>query len=302
MTLFGKKHPLARVRRMLGGDRMPPEGPPRPVRVVAHRGLARHLPENTLAAFRAAMDAGADAIETDVCLTRDDVAVLWHDNDPGDPVSLARGIGAKDFEYTSSWPGLLGGERQPVHDMTLAEMRARCGYTRELDEEPPVPFALLEDGLRWAASEPRLRELILDVKLHAEDAPRARLLVDAVASVRAQVTLLLPQRELWEALRGVPLPAGVALVPDFELPGVLEECAAIGAREVSMGYTVRRTWGDFQRELAEVIEARDAGELERVIVWTVDDAERLRALLDARVDAILTDEPALLRGLVEATR
>jgi glycerophosphoryl diester phosphodiesterase len=52
-----------------------PTGP----RVLAHRGLALDVPENTLPAFAAARDAGAEYLETDVRLTRDGVAVLAHD-------------------------------------------------------------------------------------------------------------------------------------------------------------------------------------------------------------------------------
>jgi glycerophosphoryl diester phosphodiesterase len=304
MTIFGKRDPVARVRRMLGGTRTPPAGPARPLRVIGHRGAARHLPENTITAFDAAIALGADAIETDVCVTADDELVLWHDNDPGDGVSLARGVGVEDFEFVANWPGVLKAQRQPVHEMTLAEMRRRCGYSRHQgifsgDEPPEVPFILLSDGLSWAASEPRLGELFLDVKLHPEHAERARLLLAAVDGARIPITLLLPHRELYEALRGERLRPGVTLMPDFELPGALDECAALGARQVSMGYTKRRTWGDFERELAVVIAARDQGELDRVLVWTVNDIARLRALVAARVDAIITDEPAALRELID---
>jgi glycerophosphoryl diester phosphodiesterase len=47
--------------------------------VLAHRGLATGSPENSLAAFQAAMDAGADVIECDVRATKDNVAVFAHD-------------------------------------------------------------------------------------------------------------------------------------------------------------------------------------------------------------------------------
>ena len=50
----------------------------RPI-VVAHRGASVEQPENTLAAFEAAIDAGADAVEFDVRLTRDGQPVVMHD-------------------------------------------------------------------------------------------------------------------------------------------------------------------------------------------------------------------------------
>jgi glycerophosphoryl diester phosphodiesterase len=49
--------------------------------VIAHRGGAALAAENTEAAFRVAADAGSDAIETDVRLTRDGILVCVHDAD-----------------------------------------------------------------------------------------------------------------------------------------------------------------------------------------------------------------------------
>ena len=47
--------------------------------IMAHRGFRGVAPENTMAAFRAAVAAGADGIELDVHLTRDGVPVILHD-------------------------------------------------------------------------------------------------------------------------------------------------------------------------------------------------------------------------------
>lgn len=50
-------------------------------RIFAHRGFAIGVAENTLEAFRAAVEAGATHIESDLQVTRDGVAVLFHDGD-----------------------------------------------------------------------------------------------------------------------------------------------------------------------------------------------------------------------------
>ncbi len=47
--------------------------------LVAHRGYAKHYPENTLVSIRAALDAGIGAVEFDVQLTADRVPVVLHD-------------------------------------------------------------------------------------------------------------------------------------------------------------------------------------------------------------------------------
>ena len=49
--------------------------------IIAHRGASRHAPENTLAAFRMAVEAGAGGIELDVQLSKDCIPVVFHDAD-----------------------------------------------------------------------------------------------------------------------------------------------------------------------------------------------------------------------------
>ena len=56
------------------------KGNERPL-IIAHRGSSASEPENTIAAFRRAVDDGADGIELDVRLAADGVAVVIHDND-----------------------------------------------------------------------------------------------------------------------------------------------------------------------------------------------------------------------------
>jgi glycerophosphoryl diester phosphodiesterase len=60
--------------------------------VHGHRGAQARLPENTLEGIRFAIDAGADAIEVDVALTKDKVAVLSHD----------RTLSTRLYQWTSS--------------------------------------------------------------------------------------------------------------------------------------------------------------------------------------------------------
>jgi glycerophosphoryl diester phosphodiesterase len=47
-------------------------------KIVAHRGITDRAPENTLDAFRRAIELGADAVELDVRLTADGVPVVYH--------------------------------------------------------------------------------------------------------------------------------------------------------------------------------------------------------------------------------
>src|SRR5215204_2669146 len=48
--------------------------------IIGHRGASRFAPENTLAAFRLALEVGADGVEFDVRLTRDGFPIIIHDD------------------------------------------------------------------------------------------------------------------------------------------------------------------------------------------------------------------------------
>jgi glycerophosphoryl diester phosphodiesterase len=62
----------------------------RRILVQGHRGARAILPENSLAGFAYAIEVGADAVELDVAVTRDDVLVLSHDPELADPPCVIR--------------------------------------------------------------------------------------------------------------------------------------------------------------------------------------------------------------------
>ena len=51
------------------------------MKIYAHRGASHDFPEMTMAAYEAAVKQGADGFECDLRLTKDGIAVLWHDTD-----------------------------------------------------------------------------------------------------------------------------------------------------------------------------------------------------------------------------
>ncbi len=78
-----------------------------PTRIVAHRGDHTHAEENTLAAFAAAIEGGADGIELDVRCSRDGIPLVFHDAEL---------------------------EGQPLAALTWAEIRARKPTVPSLEE------------------------------------------------------------------------------------------------------------------------------------------------------------------------
>ena len=70
--------------------------------VAAHRGNSKYFPENTLSAFRSAIELNVDMVETDLHMTADGVLILMHDH---------------LVDRTTNGTGL-------IREKTLAEMRA----------------------------------------------------------------------------------------------------------------------------------------------------------------------------------
>jgi len=93
--------------------------------VAAHRGDSYNCFENTMEAFRAALDAGADMIETDIRLTADDRLVLFHD------------AGALR----------VAGVDKKIQELTLAQVR----QLNVGNEVHPAQVPTLEEFLAWAA-------------------------------------------------------------------------------------------------------------------------------------------------------
>lgn len=107
--------------------------------LVAHRGYARHYPENTLEAVEAAWCAGARYVEVDVQLTSDGVPVLFHD------LELNRTTGADGRVTATSFrdlralhagePARLGVRFSDARVPALAELAARIA-----EQEDTVAF------------------------------------------------------------------------------------------------------------------------------------------------------------------
>lgn len=80
---------------------------PRPVEHIAHRGAKRELAENTIAAFRRAVERGADAIELDVHATSDGVVVVHHDPELELPAGRRRVIAESTWRDVTHMLGAL---------------------------------------------------------------------------------------------------------------------------------------------------------------------------------------------------
>ncbi|KAK4501501.1 hypothetical protein PRZ48_007310 [Zasmidium cellare] len=108
---------------------------------IAHRGFSAKYPENTMAAFKAAVDVGAHALEMDLQLTKDGILVISHD--PTLQSQFGRPAKIADHEW---------------HDMQDLKTVA----------EPHEPVARLIDILTWL-SQPEAHHvwILLEIKVGA---------------------------------------------------------------------------------------------------------------------------------------
>jgi len=100
--------------------------------VVAHRGASIEQPENTFAAFEAAIDAGADAVEFDVRMSADGHAVVMHDPDVS---RTTNGTGLVS-EMTRDEIRELG---VPMLEEVLRCLSGRAGADIEIKNSPDEP-------------------------------------------------------------------------------------------------------------------------------------------------------------------
>lgn len=236
---------------------------------MAHRGGAL-LPvngglENTLVAFRNAVALGFRYLETDVHVSRDGVVYAFHD------------------EHL----GRLTGVDTPIADLTAHEV----GEVRVVGQEP-VPR--LEDLLQTFPD----ARFNIDVK--SDDAVQPTVEVIRAAGAQERVCLasfsgsrLTRLRRLCpEAARSAG-PLEVAALRLGPVAGVRRYAVRRGVHCVQV--PVRR--GPITIVTPRFVRHAHATGLQ-VHVWTVDDPDEMRWLLDIGVDGIVTDRPDVLRDVL----
>ncbi|HEY5960171.1 MAG TPA: glycerophosphodiester phosphodiesterase family protein, partial [Polyangiaceae bacterium] len=81
--------------------------------LYAHRGANREFPENTIEAFRRAVELGADVLELDIHPTKDGVFVVSHDDSGARNAGNPARIGDRDWSEVRAWDAGWGFEDEP---------------------------------------------------------------------------------------------------------------------------------------------------------------------------------------------
>jgi glycerophosphoryl diester phosphodiesterase len=244
--------------------RMPPSAVPfldwpGPI-AMAHRGGASEEPENTMPAFANAVALGYRYLETDVHATTDGVLVAFHDS------NLTRTCGR---------PGR-------IHELPWSEVSRARVHGLE-----PIP---------------RLEDLL-------EEFPDARINVDCKADSAVDALVACVRRTISGSRVCIGAFNDRRLL---RLRGMLgpDVCTSLGPAQLASLRMFGRAPGGGWCVQAPVRRGRlpvaDATLVRRahraglqVHVWTIDEADEMRRLLDLGVDGIMTDRPATLKDVLE---
>lgn len=262
---------------------------PRPaVQVVAHRGSSEDVPEHTLAAYRKAIDDGADALECDVRLTADGRLVCVHDrrvNRTSNGRGLVSTLELADLATLDFGSWKAGGihaedPEAPDWDRTSVLTLDRL-LQLVVDAGRPVQLAVeTKHPTRYAGLvERRLVELL-------DHFGMARPVGDTPSPVRVMSFSQLSLRRMRQLAPRLPAVFLMERVPLRFRDGALPKDVRIAGPSIEIVRAHPRFVARLHR----------AGH--RVHVWTVDRPEDVELCMTLGVDAIITNRPgAVLRQI-----
>jgi glycerophosphoryl diester phosphodiesterase len=257
-------------------------------RWIAHRGGAALWPENSLRAFRGALGLGVRALELDVHLTADGGVAVIHDatldrtTEASGPVAARTAAELRRLRLRSS-DGALTDETVPLLEDVLA-LAAPAGATVLVEVKTPGPSVVYQrtaDGAVTAVPGPRYEGL--------ERAVLARI---AAAGMRDRVLVMAFNPAVLAAVRAEAAAPATALLVDR---AHLEAAGATGVDAVAWAVAAGAAVLGLNHLACDerVVAAAHAAGL-ALGVYTVNDAERMRALAALGVDVVITDRPDLI--------
>ena len=261
---------LRATSRAVPSDRLPESLRPQPgrIRTIAHRGDSSSAPENTIAAFDAAVAAGSDLIEIDVRLTADGEAAVIHDDSALRTTGIDLPVAALDAVTLGAadagrWfgPGFAGA-RVPMF-----------GDVAEWGRAHPDVGWLVEFKGRWTAAQ--MEGPVAALRRHGL-AGRTILQGFTAATVAAA-------RDV-----APDLPRALLVYRREHFDGLLERLQELGAAGCN-------PIGQLPIEMPGVAaRLREAGY--SVYPWTLDEPDEWGAAGVAGVDGVITNRPGPFRN------
>jgi glycerophosphoryl diester phosphodiesterase len=239
----------------------------RKLRLIGHKGADLIAPGNTVESFRAAVAAGVDTIELDVLWLRDAHLPL----EQRAPLAVA-------------------------HDWEDAERRTPLRLTEALDAflEPPLDRVEIDLDIKLPGREEevvaalRERDLLERAMISTMEMHTLKRVLELEPGLRRGWTYPKVTKD-WTSRRWARLPMRAALIGmRARLPGL--------AAEKLPQFGVAAMWVYHPLVSARLARICDLAGVE-LIAWTVDDAARMRKLVDAGVHGICSNDPRLFNRL-----
>ncbi len=288
--------------------------------IAAHRGGGLNNPENTLFAFREAVNTiGIDIIESDLYLTKDGYLVYNHDAYVDETCNINGDLSLDEVETLCE----AEENRHYIKDMTLAELQQyNFGYYFE-DKVGNRPYKDVTDpkaaGLQIATADQLFAEFyesnpdlkfIVEIKDNGERGKQAcKILYDTLqayptyqkqlvvgtfhdeieAELKANYALL---------LRGAPTGTAAGFILTQFLGVNLFNQGDFACLQIPTSYDLGIQLTLDKTTLIDRAHRRNIA----VQYWTINDADEMRHLIELGCDAIMTDDPVLLKSVLEEYR
>lgn len=313
-----------------------PEGPapvpPGKFLIIGHAGSPLNEIENTVKSFQKALDEGANAIETDVCLTADGVLALWHDWDSYGSVANLRQMGVASYKY-APFSETDDPEGVTVADISYQHLRKYYGYRlpKRGSEKILDIIPTFEEMAKWASGKDGLLFIYLDIKIPERRSDLVPAAVEKINELGARYSILdklaffSPSMKIVETARTYVRQKGYALKIglDREMPvkvfmepesdavplddfRLVKESAQLGLQYTSLGQptaaTLQNGWANYQRLVAFNIFQKQLYPGARFIAWTIDNEEDIKWLMKNGVDGIITNRVDLVARAVNSRR
>jgi len=281
-----------------------------------HRGARGLAPENTLPAYRRALELGVDTLECDMAITKDGVVVIHHDlwlnpdttRGPDGKWLEARGPAIHDLtfealqqydvgrlkpgsDYAKSFPDqqAVDGTRIPrladLFDLVRKSGNTTVGFDCETKISPLEPAATLppDEFTRKVIAEIREAGMQRRIMVQSFDWRTLQQIQKEAPEIRTMY--LTSPNTLKPGARNLPSPWLAGFAPETHGGSVPRAVHAAGGR----------IWAPNQTYVtpAMLAEAHALGIV--VIPWTVNDPAMMTKLIDMGVDGIISDRPDLVQ-------
>lgn len=242
--------------------------------IIAHRGASVRAPENTVVAFRLAWELETNACELDLHLTADGEIAVIHDKDTHRTAAIQKIVAEtamvdlKKLDVGAWKDGIYGGEPIPTLMEALATLpEGKQRFFLEIKCGPEVVPMLAQQLQSWR---PRASQLCI-IAFNRAVAQAAKKALPWLKVYRLS-------SEMTKSQKPVDL---TALIADTVTDG-------LDGLDLSQ---------DFPMDEASVKAIRAAG-LE-LYIWTVNRPEVARRFLELGVDGLTTDDPVMLRRVID---